>query len=204
MIKILAFTLLASFVLASDFTLNSPLLARRQERIPCSQQTGVKACETEVDCIPLSYTCCPPGNGPPGGCPPTERCWLGTNGEYGCCPLGETCAGPGGVNQDSSIIVSTITDLSTFPASSEAATITSTYTSSSTLTITEPSSSVTPTFIYSSYGSITPSGNATVTSALPSLSTTSSPSQFTGAAAHYVSPQGLLAAGALAAARLVL
>ncbi|KAH8746938.1 hypothetical protein F5883DRAFT_252739 [Diaporthe sp. PMI_573] len=60
--------------------------------------------------IPLSYTCCPDQSS---GCPATEQCWLGTNGQYGCCPLGETCSGPGGANTQISFTASTSTSTST-------------------------------------------------------------------------------------------
>lgn len=56
--------------------------------------SGDKVCGTS-SCIPLSYTCCPSGDG---GCPAGYDCEKGDNGEYGCCPVGKNCSGDGGVN----------------------------------------------------------------------------------------------------------
>ncbi|KAK4167003.1 hypothetical protein QBC43DRAFT_298176 [Cladorrhinum sp. PSN259] len=46
-------------------------------------------------CIPLSYECCPDLKG---GCPATDYCSLGDNGDYGCCEDGEMCSGDGGAS----------------------------------------------------------------------------------------------------------
>jgi hypothetical protein len=89
MYRSLIATALASAALATHIT--PPLFHRDTDELTCAD-VGEADCGDY--CIPLTYTCCPDQSG---GCPATEVCWLGSNGEYGCCPIGETCDGPGGV-----------------------------------------------------------------------------------------------------------
>lgn len=97
--KLILLTLSATGALAAA---HSPFNARELYKVPCSDQ-GAKDCGD--GCIELTWTCCPSGDR---GCPATETCTLGSNGEYGCCPAGETCEGEGGVNTDASINTITV------------------------------------------------------------------------------------------------
>ncbi|CAM1505185.1 Fc.00g108220.m01.CDS01 [Cosmosporella sp. VM-42] len=109
----------------------NPFLAARQiVQVPCSEQ-GLKDCG--VGCINLSWTCCPSRAG---GCPPSARCNLGSDGEYNCCPLGAICAGPGGAT--------TLRSTDTIIIPGETSTIIQESTSTSTI-IGEPTTTSEPT-----------------------------------------------------------
>lgn len=97
---LLAFTTFGAVIATktSDFT---PLDKRQSTDVPCSE-LNLKGCGDA--CIPLSYTCCPSGEG---GCPATAYCDLISDGEYGCCPRGEVCVGGGGVQTSITTIYST-------------------------------------------------------------------------------------------------
>ncbi|KAI5465368.1 hypothetical protein BGZ63DRAFT_399843 [Mariannaea sp. PMI_226] len=99
--KLLLITLAATRAYAG---ISPALLAEREiVKVPCNEE-GQKDCGD--GCIDLTWTCCPDGSG---GCPSTEYCVLGSNGQYGCCPKGETCQGNGGATTDrhtNTIIVS--------------------------------------------------------------------------------------------------
>lgn len=159
---LLILSAIVSTTFASGFP---PLLPRQMDGfVPCSQQPGQKACGSAVLCIPESYICCPDGSR---GCPPTEYCSLGDNGQYGCCPNGHVCSGPGGVINSigTSIISLTSTETVSQPAPPSA-------TSTWTTPIPPLASSVAPTTSALSSAIATPSSTTSVATTSPTVSPT--------------------------------